>query len=296
MTTTKAMREHRRSVSCPATLNLSTTSVWFAQNGRNSRQFRSFQSVLLRIGWRPVSVMSRSWKRWPEIALSLLFACVSARAQTVQFLPEVDSYLKLTRIFRVYYEAKDDRDGGDSTQVTNGPSIQMYLKPLIKLKKITTFDLDDSKPRALVFEAGYRYITAPDKPNDNRFLTSVTSHFPMKAAFLITDRNRADLDWKGGTFNWRYRNKLTLERTFAIRSYHLIPYVALEPYYTSQYGKWSTTTEFAGCLFPVGKHVEFNPYYEHENDTGSKHGNKQENYIGLAVYLYFSVERKPPAN
>jgi hypothetical protein len=144
----------------------------------------------------------------------------------------------------------------------------------------------------LVLEAGYRYITAPDKPTDDRLLVAATSHFPLKGGFLITDRNRADLDWKTGKLNWRYRNKLTLERTFAIHSYHLIPYVAAEPYYTSQYGKWSTTTEYAGCLLPVGKHVEFNPYYEHENDTGGKKGNKQENYVGLAVYFFFSVERK----
>jgi hypothetical protein len=36
--------------------------------------------------------------------------------------------------------------------------------------------------------------------------------------------------------------------------------------------------------------VEFNPYYEHENDTG-KRPNKQENFIGLAVHFYFSVEK-----
>jgi hypothetical protein len=223
---------------------------------------------------------------------SIVFQCASSHAQAVQFLPEVDGYVKLAKMFRVYYEAKDDRDGGDSTQVTSGPSVQLYLKPLLKLKRITTFDLDDAKPRALVLEAGYRFITAPNKPTDNRFVTTATSHFPLKAGFLISDRNRADLDWKGGTFDWRYRNKLTLERTFAVHSYHLIPYIASEPYYTSQYEKWSTTTEFAGCLLPVGKHVEFNPYYEHENDTGSKKGNKQENYIGLAVYFFFSVERK----
>jgi hypothetical protein len=232
--------------------------------------------------------------RWQTMALCLLFASIPVSAQSVQFLPEVDTYLKLSTMFRVYNETKDDRDGGDSTQITSGPSVQLYLKPLLRLKKITTFDLDDAKPRALVFEAGYRYITAPNEPLDNRFLTSVTSHLPMKAGFLITDRNRADLDWKGGTFKWRYRNKLTLERTFGIYSYHLIPYVAFEPYYESQYNKWSTTTEFAGCLLPVGKHVEFNPYYEHENDTGSKKGNKQENYVGLAVYFFFSVEKPPP--
>jgi hypothetical protein len=233
-------------------------------------------------------------EQWARAALSIAFILLfhtAMKAQTVQFLPEVDGYLKLNKMFRVYYEAKDDRDGGDSTQVTNGPSLQLYVKPLLRLKRITTFDLDDSKPRALVLEAGYRYITAPGAPNDNRFLVAATSHFPLKAGFLVTDRNRADMDWKGGTANWRYRNKLTLERTFNIRSYHPIPYVAFEPYYESQYNKWSTTTEFAGCLFPLGKHVEFNPYYEHENDTG-KHPNKQQNYLGLAVYFFFSVEKK----
>ena len=110
------------------------------------------------------------------------------------------------------------------------------------------------------------------------------------AGFHLSDRNRADLDWKNGSFTWRYRNKLTLVRTFAIHSYHFIPYVAAEPYYESQYGKWSTTSLFAGCLFPVGKHVEFNSYYEHDNNTG-KHPNQQVNSAGLALYLYFSVEK-----
>lgn len=230
--------------------------------------------------------------RWLRITLGILMISGVAYSQSVQFLPEVDNYLKVNSMFRVYTEAKDDRDGGDSSQFTIGPSLELYVKPLLKLKTVTAFDLDDSKPRALVFEAGYRNITAPNEPLDNRFLTSVTFHFPMKAAFLLTDRNRADLDWKGGISNWRYRNKLTVERTFRALSYHLIPYVAFEPYYESQYQKWSTTTEYVGCLFPVGKHVQFDPYYEHENDTGSKHGNKPQNFIGLAVYFFFSVENK----
>lgn len=120
--------------------------------------------------------------------------------------------------------------------------------------------------------------------------TIATFHFPLKAGFLVSDRNRADLDWKNGSFAWRYRNKLTIERTFSIRSFHLIPYVAAEPFYDSQYNKWSTTELYAGCLFPVGKRLEFNAYYEHENDTG-KSPNKQQNYIGLALYLFFSVAK-----
>jgi hypothetical protein len=109
----------------------------------------------------------------------------------------------------------------------------------------------------------------------------------MKAGFSISDRNRADLDWRNGNFAWRYRNELTLERTVTIHSFHNIPYVAVEPFYTSQFSKWSTTALYAGSLFPVGKHVEFNAYYEHENNTGGP-ADHPENAVGLAVYLFFS--------
>ena len=226
------------------------------------------------------------------LALCLLFrfACVPMQAQSAQFLPEVDTYLTFNPMARVYFQAKDDRDGGDPTQATLGPSVQFFFKPLVKLKKITTFDLDDAKKRPLELEIGYRSILAPNTALENRLLTAVTFRFPTKGALLITDRNRADLDWKNGVFNWRYRNKLTLERTAAIYSYHLIPYVAAEPYYESQYAKWSTTSLYAGCLLPVGKHVQFNPYYEHDNNTG-KHPNEQVNSFGLQLNLYFSLTK-----
>jgi hypothetical protein len=142
-----------------------------------------------------------------------------------------------------------------------------------------------------VLEAGYRYITAPGAPTENRMLVAATMNFPIGAGFHLSDRNRADLDWKNGIFAYRYRNKLTVERTFAISSYHFIPYVAAEPFYESQYSKWSTTSLYAGFLFPVGKYVEFNTYYEHDNNTGKK-PNQQVNSAGLALYLFFSLEKK----
>jgi len=216
------------------------------------------------------------------------FACLPLRAQEDQFLPEIDAYLKVNPMVRLYFQAKDDREGGDPVQATIGPSAQFYLKPLLKLKRISTFDLDDAKKRLLVLEIGYRYITAPNTAPKDRLLVAATSNFPTKGAILIIDRNRADLDWKAGTLYWRYRNKLTLERTFAIRSYHFIPYVAAEPFYESQYEKWSTTSLYIGCLLPVRKHVQFNPYYEHDNNTG-KQPNQQVNSLGLQASLYFSV-------
>ncbi len=228
------------------------------------------------------------------VVLALLFASTGmpVLAQSAQFVPETDIHLKLNPFLRAYLQAKDDRDEGASNQLSIGPSIQLYLKPLVKLKNITAFDLDDSKPRALVLETGYRRVTAPNAVPVNRMETLLTLHFPLAAGFLITDKNEADLDWSSDPFTWRYRNELTLERTVAVYSYHVIPYVAAEPYYVDKYQKWSTTDLYAGCLFPVGKHVQFDTYYEHENNTGKKNGNQQTNSIGLVVYFFFSMEKK----
>jgi hypothetical protein len=235
--------------------------------------------------------MTKAHQTFCGTVFFLCIACLPAGAQNNQFLPEVDAHLKLNSSFRAYIEVKDDRDGGQPDQFAIGPSLQFHLKPLIKLKNVTAFDLDDAKARFLVLEAGYRYVTAPNVPSDNRMLTDATLNFPLKAGFHIADRNRADLDWKNGAFTWRYRNKLTIQRTFAIRSYHLIPYLAAEPYYENKYGKWSTTALFMGCLFPVGKHVQFNSYYEHENNTG-KHPNQSQNEVGLALQLYFALKTR----
>jgi hypothetical protein len=222
--------------------------------------------------------------------LLISLACIACHAQDTQFLPEMDAHLKLNPNFRTFLQAKDDREGGDPQQFTFGPSIQFYLKPLLKLKNVTLFDLNDEKKRALVFESGYRIIIAPNSADENRGIVAVTFHLPIMAGILLSDRNRADLDWKAGTFTWRYRNKLTLERTLSVSSYHFIPYVAAEPFYESQYNKWSTTDLYLGCLFPAGKHVQVDAYYEHENNTG-KNPNRQNNFIGAAVHFYFSLTR-----
>jgi hypothetical protein len=60
----------------------------------------------------------------------------------------------------------------------------------------------------------------------------------------------------------------------------------VEFFYQSKYEKWSDTAIYAGCIYSLGKHMQFDLYYEHQNNTG-KSPNQQLNQLGLVLGLYF---------
>jgi hypothetical protein len=220
-------------------------------------------------------------------ALGLISFSLQARAQQDQFLPEIDFYYKLSSGVRLQFQAKQTREGGEPTQAEIGPSVDFYVHPWLRLAKVRKFDLDDAKSRPLVVSVGYRYLPeANGGAATNRLEPVMTSRFPVSTKVLITDRNRFDLDWKNGDFTWRYRNRLQVEGPVPIGSYHLTPYGSIEPFYQSQYGKWSETAIYAGCIFPIPKHFQLDPYYEHQNQTGKK-PNEQLNQFGFVLSLFF---------
>lgn len=216
---------------------------------------------------------------------------VLAGAQSTQFLPEIDIYYSINPLVRTSFQAKQTREGGDPTQVEIGPSIDLYLKPWVKLQNATVFDLDEAKKRALVVSTGYRVLPSPDAPVTNRWELIATANFPLRGGILLSDRNRADLDWQSGKFDWRYRNRLSLERFVKFGTYHPRVYVRDEEFYESRYQKWSTTALYAGGTFPVGKRLDLGPYYCHQNNTG-KNPNQQLNQLGLIVNLYVPSRRR----
>ena len=153
----------------------------------------------------------------------------AAYAQDTQFLPEVDSHLTVNSHLRTYLQAKADRSGGDQEQFTFGPSLQFYLKPLIRLQRVTIFDLDDSKSRPLVLESGYRIIHRTNTDPENRATEVATFNFPLAAGVLISDQNTFDFDWQNGNFTWRYHNKLSTQETN-----HFDPFLPPHPIHRSR--------------------------------------------------------------
>ena len=228
------------------------------------------------------------------VVVGLLFYLASgygrADAQTSEFLPEVDAYYGVKSNIRLDFQAKQTREDGDPTQAEIGPSVDFFLKPLLRLKNVTAFDLNDAESRPLQLSAGFRYVPSPDTVTVWRIQLMATSRFPLFAKIWLADRNRSDLDWSSKPFEWRYRNRADLLRTFAIRSYHFSPYLSAEVFYQSQYHKWSTTALYAGSRLPIRRHFELDPYYEHQNITG-KHPNQQLNQFGLILDMFFGVHQ-----
>ncbi len=226
---------------------------------------------------------------WLEfvVAAGLICSCMPARAQTDQFLPEIDFYSKMRDGMRFNFQSKLTREAGEPVQAEFGPSVDFYVRPWIRLAGVSKFDLDDSKPRLFAMSVGYRYLPqANGGAATNRIEPVVTGRLPMTTKLLLTDRNRFDLDWKNGGFTWRYRNRMQIEGPVAVRSYHLKAYASVEAFYQEEYGKWSDTALYAGFLLPIGRHVQLDPYYEHQNNTG-KRPNQQLDQFGLVLNLFF---------
>jgi hypothetical protein len=216
------------------------------------------------------------------VCLVLLFAPLTY-AQTFQFSPEIDTYLRFRSNVRFAFQAKGTREDGSPRQGEIGPSIEFYWRGL---RNLLPNGVDKSKTSFILFSIGYRYLPPSGVPATNRVLLVATPRLPLKSKLVISDRNRGELNFSSGDLTWRYRNRLQLERQVTIRSYHPTPYANVEFYYNSKYKKWSSTAIDAGCQFPIRTHSEIDLYYEHQNFTGST-PNQQINQLGVILNLHF---------
>jgi hypothetical protein len=140
----------------------------------------------------------------------------------------------------------------------------------------------------VAISVGYRYLPSPNLSTKNRFGPVAEFHVPVKGRILLSDRNCLDLDWWSGRLTWRYRNRVRM----AFRYLFLSSRPSRERRVLRKpYSKWSETHPFAGCLLPVGRRFQFDPYYEHESKTGPR-PNEQLNAGGWILSIYFSTLEK----
>ncbi len=232
--------------------------------------------------------MSHTLRRLALAALLVLASGVPTHAQSRQTWPELSTFVKMNDRMRFYFLATTTKEERKSTEGEFGPNFDFYLKPLRDRSRWSLLPLDESKNRLLMVRVGYRYLPSytGDNPAEHRGILEATPRYPLVGGVLVSNRNRLDIRCIGGEYSWRYRNRLTVEKEFAVRRFRFGPYARAEIFYDSRYDKWSRTELTAGSVFPLTKHFELEGYYAHQRDT-AKSPNRTVNALGTVVNLYF---------
>lgn len=216
------------------------------------------------------------------LLLAILCPGLSAQEAQTQEFPEIETYVGLTDRYRLMFMVSRTRDGDTVNSAQFGPNFDVNLRPIL-LRKLRTNDSE--KMKLLTFRVGYRYLNNVGKPNENRVVLQLTSRFHLPWSLEMEERNRSDLRVIKGQFSWRYRNRVTVQRSFSIKSYSFSPFARGEIYYDSRHDSWDENTYSFGATFPVKKRFELQGYYERENAT---HGSPPHvNGIGVTLYMYF---------
>lgn len=235
----------------------------------------------------------RSWVRSVRAPLCAAWLVVSAAlpagAQTVGVWPEVDVFVRLNSTARLLLVATTVHEDGDTTSAEIGADLDLRLKPIRRAPKLL-YRLDESKNSVLAIRSGYRYLPSyTGGAAENRALLEATVRYPMKGYVghvLLSNRNRMDFRVIDGTFSWRYRNRLSLERELSAGPIRVNPYVRFEASYDSRYHAFSRTETMAGASFPITRYWELEGYFDHQLDTGNS-PNRKTRAVGAVATFYF---------
>ena len=151
----------------------------------------------------------------PTLALLLTAAALPLAAQNSQgqFWPELDIFANRGDRLRIVFI-----DSFEGQKVQFGCYLDIALKPVFR-RELRNRD-DVFRRRFLTFRAGYQYSTAVannDSSSENRAIAEATARYLLPGKLVVVDRNRGDFRFvKGQPFSMRYRNRLRVERDFAV--------------------------------------------------------------------------------
>ena len=233
--------------------------------------------------------MRRNRPRLLAIVLLAVISCSVARAQQqepdtrTELWSEADVYVPLNEKVRLFFlfsvnraeETRDDRE------LTLGAHVDYTVN------------------KRLTLRGGYRYVFSPgDDPfAEHRLLTEQTFRQDLPLAILLSDRNREDFRFVNGSFSFRYRNRVMLEREFRVRKRSITPYGSVEVFYDTRFDVWNRNRLTAGTQiqlkrgFPLlreltpRKQVILDLYYTKQNDSRSQPHHVHA--LGASVALHF---------
>jgi hypothetical protein len=184
---------------------------------------------------------------------------------------------------------KHNGEDDSSLQWKVGALLSYRMKRILKLRRS---DIDEENEHTLVVGVGYEYLrtTQSDKTKiENRIIIQATPRYVPGAGFLVTDLNRLEFRWANGSYNARYRNKLTIDRGLKLLNFNFTPYASGELFYDRNLHSWKENRYAFGVQLPYKKRLMVDIYYLRKNCTACSQDHL--NVLGLMLNLYFRRKR-----
>jgi len=196
----------------------------------------------------------------------------SAQETRQEFWPEADLYVKLNDQFRLRFLASltRARETAKNTEGTLEVDFDIGVKAFIR-QRLRNLP-DNHRGKYLTLRTGYAYIPSFGEGSDkeHRIVLEATGRYPLPLDILVSVRNRGDLRWINGDFSTRYRNRLRLERDFAIGIVKFTPYLTGEGFYDLRKDLWNRVEFSGGAEIPLGRRPVIEFYYLRQNNSHSE--------------------------
>jgi hypothetical protein len=203
-----------------------------------------------------------------------------------EFWPSVKTNIELRSKTRLQLEiGKRDGEDFDYLQWHAGAMLSYRMKPMLKSRREET---DEENEHNLVIGVGYEYLRTTqndETKSENRIIVQATPRYMPGAGFLLTDRNRIEFRWVNGSYDMRYRNKLTIDRRLKLQNFSFTPYASGELFYDRNHHSWNENQYAFGAQLPYKRRLMLDVYYLRQNCTTCNEN--PLNVWGLTLNLYF---------
>jgi len=153
-------------------------------------------------------------------------------------------------------------------------------------------DNDQENEYDLTLGLGYMFVQSNDddvNQGENRLLVEATPKRDLGLRFLLQDRNRLEFRWKEKDYDFRYRNRLTIDRPLQIRGFNFIPYASGELFWSRNAHAWDENRSSFGVRLPYRKSLMLDFYYLRKNCSGC--GRPHTDAFGTTLNVYFSRKK-----
>lgn len=225
------------------------------------------------------------------VVMILVCSAVSLPAQTStgdespkEFWPAVKLNLDVRP--RVRLQFNFERQNGEEVadpQWKKTAMISFRLKPLFnRLAR----DVDSDNKYVVSVGIGYEHIrkeSIGQKSIEHRVMFDSIPRYSF-AKVLIQNRNRLEFRWLSNGYDFRYRNRLTVQRAFKIKQIKFTPYAWGEVFWDRRHHSWNENQYAVGVQMPVRRRFIIESYYLRQNCNTC--GDEHVNAIGLTLNIF----------